>query len=82
MLFVKPRQVIEMNNIELEEKGFILGVSTRISERTSAFGNPQARDFLYFQEANEALHLSERRADHLGPICQDPDGILQQYRRI
>lgn len=59
MLFMKPRQVIEMNNIELEEKGFILYVHEDFLN-----GHPlhsEIRKYGFFDyEANEALHLSDR----------------------
>ncbi len=59
MLFAKPRQVIEINNIELEEKGFMLYVHEDFLS-----GHPlhsEIRKYGFFDyEANEALHLSER----------------------
>lgn len=59
MLFVKPRQVIEMNNIELEEKGFIIYIHEDFLNGHAL--HSEIRKYSFFDyEANEALHLSER----------------------
>lgn len=59
MLFSKPRQVMEMNSIELEEKGFIIYLHEDFLN-----GHPlhsEIRKYGFFDyEANEALHLSQR----------------------
>ncbi|GGM93715.1 AraC family transcriptional regulator [Dyadobacter beijingensis] len=59
MIFSKPRQVIEISNIELEERGFMLYVHEDFLN-----GHPlhsEIKKYGFFDyEANEALHLSER----------------------
>jgi AraC family transcriptional activator of pobA len=57
MSFVKPRQVIEISNVELEEKGFIIFI-----HEDYLLGHPQhdeIKKYGFFEyEINEALHLS------------------------
>ncbi|WDO11533.1 helix-turn-helix transcriptional regulator [Flavobacterium sp. WW92] len=59
MMFVKPRQVIEINNVELEEKGFIIWIH---EDYLNGFHlHSEIKKYGYFDyEANEALHLSAR----------------------
>ncbi|WP_285059726.1 helix-turn-helix domain-containing protein [Pedobacter ginsengisoli] len=59
MSFVKPRQVIEMKNLEFEEDGFLIYIHEDLLN-----GHPlhnEIRKYGYFDyEANEALHLSPK----------------------
>ena len=59
MMFVKPRQVIEMKNLELEEEGFLLFLHEDFLN-----GHPlhqEIRKYHFFDyEVNEALHLSPK----------------------
>ncbi|PWG79538.1 helix-turn-helix domain-containing protein [Pararcticibacter amylolyticus] len=59
MMFVKPRQIIEMKNLELEEKGFMLLIH---EDFLNGHGLHQAmQKYGYFDyEVNEALHLSPK----------------------
>ena len=62
MMFIKPRQIIEIRDIELEEKGFILFIHEDYLN-----GHPlhqEIKKYGYFDyEANEALHLSKREEE-------------------
>jgi AraC-like DNA-binding protein len=57
MSFVKPRQVLEINNVELSEKAFVIYV-----HEDYLLGHPmhdEIKKYGYFDyEINEALHLS------------------------
>lgn len=57
--FVKPRQLIQMRNIELEEDGFLLFI-----HEDFLTGHPlyhEIKKYGYFEyESNEALHLSPK----------------------
>ncbi|GAB3918055.1 helix-turn-helix domain-containing protein [Larkinella terrae] len=59
MYFIKPRQVAEMRNLELEEDGFAIYI-----HEDYLSGHPlhsEIRKYPYFEyEANEALHLSPK----------------------
>lgn len=71
MSFVKPRQVIEMKNMEFEEDGFLLYFHEDFLN-----GHPlytEIKKYGYFNyEANEALHLSPK----------EEDTIWELYRKI
>lgn len=59
MMFMKPRQVIEINNVELEEKGFIIWIHEDFLNGYHL--HSEIKKYGYFDyEANEALHLSAR----------------------
>lgn len=62
MSFIKPRQVMQMDNIEMEENGFIIFVHEDYLN-----GHPlhsEIKKYGYFDyEANEALHLSSREEE-------------------
>jgi|SRR6478736_2925595 len=59
MSFIKPRQVIELKNIELEEDGFLMYIHEDYLN-----GHPlhnEIKKYNYFDyESNEALHLSPK----------------------
>lgn len=59
MMFIKPRQVIEMKSLEFEEDGFLLFIHEDFLN-----GHPlhdEIRKYHYFDyETNESLHLSPR----------------------
>ena len=59
MFFMKPRQVVEIKNIELAEKGFVI-----IIQEDYLLGHPlheEIKRFGFFDyETNEAVHLAER----------------------
>lgn len=57
--FIKPRQVIELKNIELEEAGFLMFIH---EDFLNAHGlHTEIKKYGYFEyETNEALHLSPR----------------------
>jgi AraC family transcriptional regulator, transcriptional activator of pobA len=84
MLFVKPRQVIEMSNIELEEKGFIIYIHEDFLNGHALHSD--IRKYSYFDyEANEALHLSEREEmiiwDLFGKIQTEYHNNVDEYSR-
>lgn len=59
MSFIKPRQVMQMRDIELEEKGFIVFIHE--DYLTGHTLHSEIKKYGYFDyEANEALHLSPR----------------------
>jgi len=59
MSFVKPRQVIELRNIELEEDGFLMFIH---EDFLNGHGlHSEIKKYGYFDyESNEALHLSPK----------------------
>ena len=59
MSFVKPRQVIEMRNLELEENGFLIFVHEDFLN--GHILHSEIKKYGYFDyESNEALHLSPK----------------------
>lgn len=57
MFFLKPNQIIEMNDIELTEKGFMIYVHEDFFIKTQLHN--EIKDYSFFDyETNEALHLS------------------------
>eukprot|EP01133_Synstelium_polycarpum_P016549 gene16549-19665_t len=59
MLFFKPRQVIEMKNLELEQDGFLIFIHEDFLMGHSL--HHEIKKYHYFDyETNEALHLSPR----------------------
>ncbi|HKG06468.1 MAG TPA: helix-turn-helix domain-containing protein [Pedobacter sp.] len=59
MMFVKPRQVIEMKNLELDDDGFLLFVHEDFFNGHELFN--EIRKYHFFDyEINEALHLSPK----------------------
>lgn len=62
MLFVKPRQIMKMDNIELEENGFIIFVHEDYLNGHNLHSEIKKYGFFDY-EANEALHLSAREEE-------------------
>lgn len=59
MSFIKPRQVIQMKNLEFEEDGFIIYIHEDFLNGHSL--HSEIKKYNYFDyEVNEALHLSPR----------------------
>ncbi|RDI11900.1 helix-turn-helix domain-containing protein [Flavobacterium sp. AG291] len=59
MSFIKPRQIMKMDNVELEENGFIIFIHEDYLNGHSL--HSEIKKYGYFDyEANEALHLSAR----------------------
>jgi len=62
MAFVKPRQIIEISNIELTEKAFILFIHEDFLLKHSL--HSEIKKYSYFNyEINEALHLSPKEEE-------------------
>lgn len=60
--FIKPRQIMKMDNIELEEKGFLILIHEDYFNGHNL--HSEIKKYGYFDyEANEALHLSAREED-------------------
>ncbi|QEE48419.1 helix-turn-helix domain-containing protein [Flavobacterium alkalisoli] len=57
--FIKPRQIIQLDNIELEENGFIIYIHEDYLNGHSLHSEIKKYGFFEY-EANEALHLSAR----------------------
>ncbi|MES2516650.1 MAG: helix-turn-helix transcriptional regulator [Bacteroidota bacterium] len=76
MSFVKPRQVVEINNVELSEKAFVIFV-----HEDYLSGNPlhnEIKKYGYFDyEINEALHLSPAEEQIMWELY---DKIALEYR--
>jgi len=62
MSFVKPRQVIEFKNLELEEEGFLIFVHEDFLNGHVIHNEIKKYNFFDY-EANEALHLSPREEE-------------------
>ena len=59
MLFMKPRQIIEFNNLEIEEDGFNIFIHEDFLNGHALY--QEIKKYSYFEyETNEALHLSPR----------------------
>lgn len=64
MAFVKPRQIIEISNIELTEKAFLIFIHEDYLLNQSL--HTEIKKYSYFDyEVNEALHLSPKEEDLL-----------------
>ena len=62
MMFIKPRQVIEIKDVELEEKGFLIFIHEDFLNGHTL--HSEIKKYGYFDyEANEALHLSAREEE-------------------
>ncbi len=59
MMFVKPRQVIEMKNLEFDEDGFLLFIHEDFLNGHELYNEIKKYHFFDY-ETNEALHLSPR----------------------
>jgi hypothetical protein len=62
MFFMKPNQIIQMNDLELTEKGFMIFIDEDFL--VSHPLNSTIKKYGYFDyETNEALHLSPKEED-------------------
>lgn len=72
MVFWKPRQVIEINHLELEEGGYIL-----LFHEDFLLGNPLQREiqkYAFFDyEADEALHLAPKEEKTISRLFESID---------
>jgi AraC family transcriptional activator of pobA len=59
MMFVKPRQIIQMNNLEFEEKGFMIMIHEDYLHGHELHATMQKYGYFDY-EVNEALHLSPK----------------------
>ncbi|RRB02663.1 helix-turn-helix domain-containing protein [Larkinella rosea] len=70
MYFIKPRQIAEMRNLELEEDGFAIYIHEDYLN-----GHPlhaEIKKYQYFEyEANEALHLSPKEEQIIWDLYRD-----------
>lgn len=64
MFFLKPNQIIQMNDIELTEKGFMIYIHEDLLFNHPLHSAIQKYGFFDY-EANEALHLSPNEEDTL-----------------
>ncbi|WP_261512290.1 helix-turn-helix domain-containing protein [Chryseobacterium paludis] len=75
MYFIKPRQVVSMNNLELEEEGFMM-----IIHEDFLNGHPlqqKIRSYNFFEyQTNEALHLSPKEEQVIWELYKK---IEQEY---
>ena len=62
LTFVKPRQIFQMENLELEEKGFIIFVHEDYFNGHNLYSEIKKYGFFDY-ETNEALHLSPSEED-------------------
>jgi AraC-like DNA-binding protein len=84
MSFVKPRQIIGMRNIELEEAGFLMYI-----HEDYLIGNSlhyEVKKYNYFEyETNEALHLSPKEEEIIwalfGKIQLEYNNNTDEYSR-
>ena len=62
MSFIKPRQIIKIENLELEEKGFIIYMHEDFLIKHNL--HSEIKKYSYFDyEVNEALHLSPKEEE-------------------
>lgn len=76
MLFVKPRQIIEMKNLEFEEDGFMILVHEDYLNGHELHHAIQKYGFFDY-ETNEALHLSPREEEIIWELR---DKMLAEYQ--
>lgn len=60
--FIKPRQIVEIKDLELEEKGFLLYIHEDFLNGHALHSDIKKYGFFDY-EANEALHLSPREEE-------------------
>ena len=76
MSFVKPRQRIEMTNIELEESGFLMFIHEDFLNGHAL--HAEIKKYSYFEyESNEALHLSPKEEEIIWELYRK---IEMEYR--
>jgi hypothetical protein len=62
MSFIKPRQAVQISNIESEEKGFVICIHEDFL--LNHFLHSEIKKYGFFDyEVNEALHLSPREEE-------------------
>jgi len=69
MMFIKPRQIIEMTNLEFEEDGFLLFIHEDYLNGHELFKTIQKYGFFEY-EINEALHLSPAEEEIIRSLHQ------------
>lgn len=62
MSFIKPRQILKIDNVELTEKGFVIHIHEDLLLRHHL--HSEIKRYTYFDyEVNEALHLSPKEEE-------------------
>ena len=75
MVFMKPRQIIEVSNVQFAEKGFVIFVHEDYFSGHSL--HEQIKKYGYFDyEINEALHVSQAEEKTLWDLY---DKIRSEY---
>jgi AraC family transcriptional regulator, transcriptional activator of pobA len=64
MFFLKPNQIIHMNDLELVEKGFLIYIAEEFLLNHPLYSTIQKYGYFNY-EANEALHLSPKEEETL-----------------
>ena len=75
MIFIKPRQLVELQNLEFEEDGYIMFVHENFLSGHALYEDIQQYSFFDY-ETNEALHLSPKEEKIILNIFQT---IEQEY---
>lgn len=76
MMFVKPRQVIEMTGLEMEEDGFLIFVHEDFLN--GHILHSEIKNYHYFEyETNEALHLSPKEERAIWALY---DALATEYQ--
>ncbi|EHQ29588.1 helix-turn-helix domain-containing protein [Mucilaginibacter paludis] len=76
MMFVKPRQVIEMTGLEMEENGFLIFVHEDFL--AGHILHSEIKEYHYFDyETNEALHLSPKEEQAIWALY---DALSTEYQ--
>ena len=75
MIFIKPRQLVELQNLEFEEDGYIMFVHENYLSGHALYEDIQQYSFFDY-ETNEALHLSPKEEKIILNIFQT---IEQEY---
>jgi AraC-like DNA-binding protein len=76
LFFIKPRQIIQMEDLELEEKGFIIFVHEDYFNGHTLHSEIKKYGFFDY-EASESLHLSAREEDVVWDLFYK---MLTEYR--
>jgi AraC family transcriptional activator of pobA len=69
MSFIKPRQIVEFKNLELEEDGFLIFIHEDFLNGHNLYKEIKKYSFFEY-EANEALHLSPREEEIIWDLFQ------------
>lgn len=75
MIFIKPRQLVELKNLEFEEDGYIMFVHENFLTGHALYEDIQQYSFFEY-ETNEALHLAPKEEKIILNIFQT---IEQEY---